>query len=122
MENLPSTVAPEYFHEKILEILDPLVPKKPENPRIWKMKIQRLRRKLWRRHAKVERRLSKACSLSTRCELLQKKWELQRQLADDYTASNNMEEDEAVLRIRQNPCIFSGGDLWTVELFLLNSR
>ena len=63
----------------------------------------RLRRRLWKRHAKVEKKLQTACSFHTRCELLQRKWELQRQLFQDYEATNKMEEDEAVLRIKQNP-------------------
>ena len=34
------------------------------------------------------------------------KWKLQRQVSQDYLASSKMEEDEAVLRIRQNPRAF----------------
>ena len=94
------------FHNKVLEVLEPLVPGKPENPRIRKMKMQQMRRKLWKKHSKVEKKLLTACTLQTRSELLRKKWQLQRQLSDDYMASNKMEEDEAVLRIKQNPRAF----------------
>ena len=94
------------FHNKILGILELLVPRKPENPRIRKMKIQRMRRKLWKKHSKVERKLKTACTLQTRSRLLQQKWELQRQLSEDYMASSKIEEDEAVLRIKQNPRAF----------------
>ena len=68
--------------------------------------MQRMRRKLWKRHSKVENKLKAACTLHTRSRLLQQKWELQRRLMEDYMASNKMEEDEAVLRIKQNPRAF----------------
>ena len=106
MESLAPTEALEFFHDKLLETLVPLVPKKLENPRIKKMKMQRMRRKLWKRHSKVENKLKAACTLHTRSQLRQQKWELQRQLSEDYMASNKMEEDEAVLRIKQNPRAF----------------
>ena len=83
------------FHEQVLGVLESLVPKKPENPRIRRMKIQKLRRKLWKKLSKVEDRLASSCTLQNRSKLLQKKWDLQRQLSEDYLASSRIEEDEA---------------------------
>ena len=68
--------------------------------------MQKMRRKPWKRHSKVDKKLQGACTLQTRSKLLEQKWELQRQLSQDYLASSKMEEDEAVLRIRQNPKAF----------------
>ena len=95
-----------HFHQKVKEVLDPLVPRKPENPRVRRMKMHKMRRKLWKKLSKVEKKLQGACTLHTRSNLLQQKWELQRQLSQDYLASSRIEEDEAVLRIRQNPRAF----------------
>ena len=68
--------------------------------------MQKMRRRLWKKHSKVEKKLKGACNLQTRSRLLQQKWQLQRQLSQDYRECNKIEEDEAVLRIRQNPRAF----------------
>ena len=47
-----------------------------------------------------------ASTISKLSTKLQQVWELEEQLSSDYNASNNKEEDEAVLRIRQNPKAF----------------
>ena len=39
-------------------------------------------------------------------KLLQDKSDLEQQLSEDYEAVNNMAEDEAVLRIKENPKAF----------------
>ena len=66
-----------------------------------------MRRLLWKKHAKAKRQLrSSSSSISKLSENLQKMWELESQLSADYTATNNMEEDEAVLRIKSNPKAF----------------
>ena len=106
MESSSPDEALEMFHDKVLEVLEPLVPVKPENPRLRKMKMQKLRRRLWKRHSKIERKLKTASTIQTRSDLLQQKWIVQRQLSEDFIASNKIEEDEAVLRIKQNPRAF----------------
>ena len=39
-------------------------------------------------------------------ENLQKMWELEKQLCADYTATNNMEEDEAAFKSKSNSKVF----------------
>ena len=38
-----------------------------------------------------------------KAKLLQQKWDLKKQLAEDYLAVTKSEEDSAVLRIKENP-------------------
>ena len=46
MEDISPSEALAAFHQKVLEVLELLVPEKPENPRIRVMKMQKLRRRL----------------------------------------------------------------------------
>jgi hypothetical protein len=46
--------------------------------------------------------VTKASSIHKLNELLQKQWYLESQLSSDYTAVSNKEEDEAVLRMKEN--------------------
>ena len=39
-------------------------------------------------------------------KLLAEKWLLEAQIASDYTASNNIAEDQVVLRMKENPKAF----------------
>ena len=55
MEDVLPSDALGFFHKKVLEVLEPLIPKKAENPRIRKMKMQRMRRRLWKKHARYKR-------------------------------------------------------------------
>ena len=68
--------------------------------------MHRMRRLLWRRLAKVDNKLKKATTINKKSKLLADKWELEKQLSSDYTSSNNSEEDQAVLRMKQNPKAF----------------
>ena len=99
------TAALSEFHEKLLKVLEKLVPvKKKKSGK--KPKMHRMRRLLWKRHAKAKRHIKSSSSISKLSENLQKMWELESQLSADYTAASNMEEDEAVLRIKSNPKAF----------------
>ena len=60
--------------------------------------MHRLRRLLWRKLTKVDSKLKMASTMHKKSKLLAEKWKLERQLAEDYTATNNAEEDEVVLR------------------------
>ena len=68
--------------------------------------MHRMRRLLWKRICKTRKAIKKASSISKLSELLQKMWKLEAQLSSDYTAANARDEDEAVLRIRENPKAF----------------
>ena len=61
IEYLTSDNALRFFHDKVLDVLEASIPKKSENPRVRRMKIQRMRRKLWKKHSKVEQKLKSAC-------------------------------------------------------------
>jgi hypothetical protein len=108
MEDLAKTdtaAALGLFHSKLLEVLERLVPakKKRHKPRY---KMHRMRRLIWKRLCKIRKAIKSSSSISKLSELLQKMWELESQLSSDYTAANDREEDEAVLRIRENPKAF----------------
>ena len=68
--------------------------------------MHRMRRLLWKRLAKVRKAIKTASSIHKLSELLQRMWALETQLSSDYAANSNREEDEAVLRIKQNPKSF----------------
>ena len=68
--------------------------------------MHRLRRLLWRKLTKVDSKLKMASTMHKKSKLLAEKWKLERQLAEDYTATNNAEEDEVVLRMKENPKAF----------------
>ena len=55
---------------------------------------------------KVKCRLKSATSIHKLTKLLQDKQDLEQQLFDDYSATNTMEEDKAVLNIKSNPKAF----------------
>ena len=93
------------FHTKILDVLEKLVPAKKEK-RKGKPRMHRMHRLLWKRHAKAKKKFRAAQSIHTLSENLQKMWEIEKQLKADYTAINNMEEDEAILRIKSNSKVF----------------
>ena len=98
------TTALSKFHEIILPVLEKLVPKKAKKSS--KPKIHRMRRLLWRRLAKAKRKFQAASSISKTTEYMQKIWDIKSQLAADYTASNTIEENEAVMKIKSNSKAF----------------
>ena len=65
-----------------------------------------MRKLLWKKHAKPKKQFRASASISKLSESMQKMWELEGMLSADYTAASNMEEDEAVLRIKSNPKAF----------------
>ena len=71
-----------------------------------KPKMHRMRRLLFKKLAKARKAVKTASTINKLSTKLQQVWELEEQLLSDYNASNNKEEDEAVLRIRQNPKAF----------------
>ena len=93
------------FHNKVLTVLEELVPAKVKKSNK-KPKLHRIRRLLWKRLAKVCRNLRSAKSIHQVTEGLQKVWKLEAELASDYSSSNSAEEDQAVLRIKTNPKAF----------------
>ena len=78
-----------WFHEKTLEIFESLVPERIPG-RKSRPRMCRQRRILWRRLAKVKKRLKLASSINKLTQHLQEQWDLESQLRDDFTASNNM--------------------------------
>ena len=95
-----------WFHDKLLPILEEMVPKK--KIRLGKpcSKMHRMRRLLWRKLAKVDSKLKVASTMHKKSKLLAEKWKLEEQLQSDYTSTNNAEEDEVVFRMKENPKAF----------------
>ena len=54
----------------------------------------------------MDSKLKMASTMHKKSKLLTEKWKLKSQLAEDYTATNNAEEDEVVLRMKENPKAF----------------
>ena len=100
------TAALAWFHEKVLGILERLVPEKKKRNGKLRPRMCRQRRILWRRLAKIKARIKTATSIHKLTKLLQERWELEQQLRDDYTATNNQEEDKAVFNIKTNSKVF----------------
>ena len=102
--NCPNLALSE-FHQKLLQVLEKLVPKKKKKSST-KPKMHRMRRLLWRRLGKTRKKYQAATTISKTTEYMQKIWELESQLAADYTASNNIEEHEAIRKIKTNSKAF----------------
>ena len=68
--------------------------------------MHRLRRLLWRKFTKVSNSIKQAQTMQKKAKLLKEKWKIEEQLKEDFAAVNNAEEDEAVLRIKENPKAF----------------
>ena len=105
MAKSSTTEALSEFHTKVLEILEKLVPEKKKKSG-GKPKMHRMRRLLWKKHAKAQRKFRSASSIHDITESMQKMWDIEKQLGADFTASNNIQEDEAVFRIKSNPKAF----------------
>ena len=99
------TKALAWFHEQVLGVLERLVPVKKKRSRSG-ARMNRMRRLLWRRLAKVRKALKTTTSTQKAADLLQKMWQLERELNSDYTATNNSMEDEAVFKIKTNSKYF----------------
>ena len=61
-----------------------------------------MKKLIWRRLAKVDCKLKSASTMNKKAKLLQQRWDLEKQLVEDYLAVNNAEEDGAFLRIKEN--------------------
>ena len=68
--------------------------------------MDRRRRLLWKRLSKCKVKIRSCNSIHQLTKLLQDKSNLEQELDQDYVAVNNMAEDEAVLRIKDNPKAF----------------
>ena len=84
-----------WFHDKVIDVLEVKVPK-----------MHKMRKLLWKRLAKVDNKMKAASTMHKKAKLLQQRWDLERQLADDFLSVNNSKEDDAVLRIKENPKAF----------------
>ena len=99
------TLALAHFHIMVLTVLEKFVPLKKDKLKV-KPRMNRLRRRLWRKHSKAKKQFLSSRSLHKLTEGMQRMWLCEEQLAADYTAANNMEEDEAVFRIKSNSKAF----------------
>jgi hypothetical protein len=94
-----------WFNKKVLEILENTVPVRKKR-RKGRPRMCRQRRTLWRRLSKIKAKIKSATNIHKLTKLMQDRWDLENQLREDYTASNNMEEDKAVFNIKSNPKSF----------------
>ena len=100
-----TSVALELYHSKVLAVLEKHVPAKKKSsgrPKS-KSRINKMRRTIWRRIAKIKRKILATPSIHSLTSLIQKKRELEKQLHADYSAENAQQEDQAIFNIKSNP-------------------
>ena len=105
MEQADPREALKIFTEKTLNVLEKLVPTKATKSQR-RPRMNRMRKLIWKRLNKVRKSMLQAPSINKLTELLQRQWELEAQLSSDYTSVGNREEDEAAMRIKENPKAF----------------
>ena len=92
------------MHDRVLAVLEELVPEKKGFNR--KPKMSKQRKYLWGRLNKVNLRLMHSTSVSTIAKLLKERRDLELKLQQSYTEENLKEENEAIPKIRKNPKVF----------------
>ena len=95
------TEALTIFLEELLPILERHVPARKKRRK--KKQMDRRRKLIWRRLSKMKSRLKVATSIQKLTKLLQNKHELEQQLHKDYSASNILEENQAMANMKSNP-------------------
>ena len=93
------------FMEELLPMLEKHVPKRKSKKKS-RHQMDRRRRILWRRLTKIRGRIKTASSIHKLTKLLQDKQDLEQQLFDDYSATNILEENQAISNIKSNPKAF----------------
>ena len=93
------------FMEEPVPLLERHVPLKMARKQSQK-RMNRMRRLLFRRLGKIKTKIRSATSVPKLTKLLQTKQELEKQLFEDYFASNVQEEDKAVFNLKSNPKSF----------------
>ena len=99
------TKALQVFLEELLPLLERHVPIKKVNKKS-KYRMDRRRRIIWRRLAKIRSRIKTASSIHKLTKLHRDKQDLEQQLYDDYSATNILEENQAISNIKLNPKAF----------------
>ena len=100
------TAAHSLFIKTILPILENLVPNRTVGKRFGKRKVDKERRKLWRRLSKVKRRILKASCVSKAAHLLQVQQKLEKELKMIYNTQVWEEENMVVNNMKVNPKAF----------------
>ena len=101
------TSAHSWFMDKIIPILEALVPvKSPKQAGLSRHRITRKRKLLWRKLRKLQRKIDRSGSDSKLSKLLQDKWGIEIQLKTEYSAQSMYEEEKAVLNMKKNPKAF----------------
>ena len=100
------TAAHSLFIETNLPILENLVPNRTVGKRFGKRKVDKERRKLWRRLSKVKRRILKASCVSKAAHLLQVQQKLENELKMIYNTQVWEEENMVVNNMKVNPKAF----------------
>ena len=103
--NSSPTEALNVFMDELVPLLERHVPTKASKKKP-SSRIDRRRKLLWKRLSKVKARLNSATLDQKLAKLLQDRQDLEQQLHEDYVAMNFMEEDQAVLNMKENPKAF----------------
>ena len=106
LANSDTTAALGFFHDKVLAILERLVPVKKKPSKSSKSRIHRMRKTIWRRISKVKKKILEASSIQKLAVFIQNKRELEKQLTEDYSSENTQQEDQAIFNIKSNPKAF----------------
>ena len=95
------TDALNIFMDELIPLLERHVPSKKFKKKT-NHEMDRRRRILWRRLTKIRARIKTATSIQKLTKFLQDKHDLEQQLFDDYTATNILEENQAISNIKSN--------------------
>ena len=106
LANSDTTAALGFFHDKVLAILERLVPVKRKPSKSSKSRIHRMRKTIWRRISKVKKKIFEVSSIQKLAVFIQNKRELEKQLTEDYSSENTQQEDQAIFNIKSNPKAF----------------
>ena len=77
------TTSLAWFHDKVLDILEVHVPKKVPRNKKNRSKMHRMRKTLWKKHAKAKSQVRSASTIHKVSQALQNVWKVGRQLAED---------------------------------------
>ena len=94
------------FHSNVLNVLEASLAKRKPKRSGTKSKMDRMRSRIWRRIAKLKAKLKTSKTLAQKAKNLQNLWKAEKELFDDYDSINNAQEDQAVMRLKENPKSF----------------
>ena len=92
-----------YFTKVVIDALEQFPIKRKKRCKKYRPKIDKKRRLLWRKLAKVQRKINCSRSVEKISKLLENKRLIQSYLSEDYYACSAQQENETVQKIKSDP-------------------